>query len=497
MRVIGEREIVAGRLSETLGNAARILVPVGFPRQSLGDIIGVLTEGEDPRVQVPFGGRQLRPPVAGWVLWWWAAVSVPLIWLLDVVRALDGVGILVLLGGGRRDAEVDDLHGPVCHVIAGLGTGGAQRQLVEYLRHAAPPVTDLRVLTLFDDDARFADQVRQTGVDVEVVYHRLRRSRWRHVAARALPHTTTALALRRRLVELRPRCIVSWLFVADVITAAAVGSRPRAELIGWVRNLSTWKTWTEYRRWWVRAADRRAARRASRLLANSRAVARDYERWAGLAEGSLQVLVNGVDVDRIRQAATEVEADHSRLTPGLPVLVTVGRLAREKNLGMLVECCRRLDAAGRPAHLVIVGHGELEAELRSDVARSGVAHRVAIVGGTDRPEVWLARADLFVLASRIEGMPNALLEAQALGVPAVTTAAGGAAEVVEDGVTGAVVAVDDVDAFSEAVARLLDDPTTRLEMGRRAAERVAARFSISRFTNELDVLTGRGAAVSR
>ncbi|NIR34685.1 MAG: hypothetical protein GWN07_01120, partial [Actinobacteria bacterium] len=62
----------------------------------------------------------------------------------------------------------------------------------------------------------------------------------------------------------------------------------------WIRNLSAWKAWPEYRRWWFRVADRRAARRASRLLANSVAVARDYERWAGLVEGAVEVVFNGV-----------------------------------------------------------------------------------------------------------------------------------------------------------------------------------------------------------
>jgi glycosyltransferase involved in cell wall biosynthesis len=378
----------------------------------------------------------------------------------------------------------------VCHVIGGLGTGGAQRQLLEYLRHASSPRDDVRVLALFDDDARFADRVRETGAAVEVVYERLRRSRWRHLLARAVPHTAVALGLRRRFVELRPRCVVSWLYVADIVTAAAVGRRSPVPLICWVRNLSAWKTWPEYRRWWLQAADRRAARRASLVLANSLAVARDYERWAGLGDGTVDVVVNGVDVARIRDAASPAP-DHSFVGAADPLLVTVGRIAREKNLAMLVACCRRLEERGRPANLVIVGHGELESELQEQVDAAGIGHRVAIVGGTDRPEGWMAAADLFVLASRVEGMPNALLEAQALGVPAVTTAAGGAAEVVEDGVTGLVVPVDDEDAIVAAVGRLLDDPETRREMGRRAEDRVAERFGIERFTARLDGLTGR------
>ncbi len=78
----------------------------------------------------------------------------------------------------------------------------------------------------------------------------------------------------------------------------------------------------------------------------------------------------------------------------------------------------------------------------------------------------------------------------------MTTAAGGAAEVVEDGVTGYVVPVDDAEAMVAAIVGLLDDPEIRREMGRRAAERIADRFAIADFTARLDGLTGRGVETS-
>ena len=130
------------------------------------EVIRSLVELEGVGLSVPLAGQRLRAPVAGWALWWWAAASVPLRWMLAGVRGLDGVGMLALLAGGRPARRQERTTGPVCHVIGGLGTGGAQRQLLEYLRHASSPRDDLRVLALFDDNARFADRMRETGAAV-------------------------------------------------------------------------------------------------------------------------------------------------------------------------------------------------------------------------------------------------------------------------------------------------------------------------------------------
>ncbi len=490
--VLGEREVAPDQLEAMLSRVASVVVPTGYPRQSLLRLARVLGRRGDGSAFLEVAGRtwSIRS-CAGCMLWILAAASLPAQWLVTWAGRADGAGVLALLYLTRGAAVGSSPDGPVCHVIGGLGTGGAQRQLVEVLRHVARPLDDLRVVALFEDDGRFVEELEATGVASEIVYAALRKARWRHLLARAMPLTAVSLVLRRRLDDLRPRCVVSWLFVANVVTAAALGPRPAPHFVAGVRNLSEWKTWPEYRRWWLRAADRRTSRTASRLIANAEAVACDYGRWVGLPREQVTVVPNGVDVARVEAASLVPVPAIAGLTPGIPTLVAVGRLAREKNLGMLVECCRRFELSGRPVNLVVVGHGDLESELRAEITREGLGHRVFLTGGSDHPEAYIRLADLFVLGSRIEGMPNALLEAQALGRAAVTTAAGGAGEVIEHEVTGLVVPVDDVDAFTDAVRRLVEDADERSAMGRRAAARVARHFSIDSTAAMLDALTGR------
>lgn len=497
VRVLGEHVITAADVEALVDEVDTLVVPAGFPRQALAALVLPLISKAIVPVRLMIAGKRWSAAAgARWLLCLLVVTSIPARWLLAWARALDGIGVLALLYLSPRGSVRSSPDGPVCHVIGGLGTGGAQRQLTEYLRHAARPLDDLKVMVLFEDDGRFSASVHATGVGAETVYAGLRRSRWHHLLGRALPHTVIALALRPLLNELRPRCVMSWLFVANVVTAAAVGNPPAPRLVAGIRNLSAWKTWPEYRRWWFRLADRRAARIADVLLANSRAVATDYEAWAGLERGRVDVIPNGVDVSRVQVASLEPVPPIPGLSPEVPTLVTVGRLSREKNIEMLVECCRRLENSGQPVNLVIVGHGELESELRAAIGRAGVGHRIALVGGSAHPEAYVERGDLFVLASRIEGMPNALLEAQALGRAAVATAAGGAAEVVEHEITGLVVPVDDVDAFVAAVRQLINDPEVRSAMGRRATARVARHFSIASVAKLIDAMTGRSGGAA-
>jgi glycosyltransferase involved in cell wall biosynthesis len=109
----------------------------------------------------------------------------------------------------------------------------------------------------------------------------------------------------------------------------------------------------------------------------------------------------------------------------------------------------------------------------------GITHRVHLAGRQDDVRVWLAALDIFVLSSDWEGMPNAILEAMAAGLPVVATAVGGTPEVVVDGITGLLVPRGDPEALRQAIARLMDDFDLRRRMGQAGRERVSSRFDIA------------------
>jgi len=170
-------------------------------------------------------------------------------------------------------------------------------------------------------------------------------------------------------------------------------------------------------------------------------------------ETDIAVIPNGVDLDRVEQLA-QAPFDHPFLRSGLPVLVSMGRLAPQKGFDMLIRALARLRKS-RDARLLLIGNGKADqrAELEALAAEEGVADAVDLLGFRDNPFAILSRADLFVGGSRWEGASNTLIEALACGLPlAVTDCPTGNREVVERGPYGTLAPVDDVEAMATAMA---------------------------------------------
>lgn len=476
-----------------------VLIPVGVPRQALLFVARRVASTPQMRFELDLGSVlrcRRRRFIRLFLVIYSFVVYAPVGIALRLSRAADGalvVGAQVLArliarwGKGRRREEA----GPVCHVITSLGTGGAQRQLIDYVRRAAPSPVPLVTIALFEYNELFVDELEDEGIDVEIIYRICRTSRFGHILGRAFPYSTVFFLLWRRLRRLRPRCTYSWLFTANVVTAPAAFLAGVPEVVSSVRNISVWKTWPQYRHWWYRAADRCSAPLNSVIVGNSQAVANDFATWSGAAPSSMRVIHNGVDEDRLLTAPVSDIRRELGIPEEVLVALTLGRIAYEKNHAMLLRCSAELMRRGRDFRVLIVGHGELEQDLRALCSDLGLERHVHFAGKTDEPQSFYRSADLFVLSSIIEGMPNSLMEAQLFGLPAVTTRSGGSGEVVEDGSTGFVVEVGDEEAFVDRMDRLLKDPQLRSEMGCRAQERMRSEFSIEKMAAAIDRLTGR------
>lgn len=240
-----------------------------------------------------------------------------------------------------------------------------------------------------------------------------------------------------------------------------------------------------------------------RLLPLSHAVIHVSESQAleagalGLADRTKShVVINGIDAKEVREQAER--APLSREALGLPagaqVVGTVARLDRVKGLDLLVESVRRLAGHYPALALVLVGGGEGEHELRERVREAGLAERVRFLGAMAEPPRLFPALDLYVSASRGEGLPLGLLEAMACGLPVVATRVTGHVDVVADGVTGVLVRPDDPEDLAAGVARLLDAPELRRRMGRAGNERVETRFGIEPMVARLAGLYRQAAA---
>lgn len=154
----------------------------------------------------------------------------------------------------------------------------------------------------------------------------------------------------------------------------------------------------------------------------------------GAPRGRITVIPNGVDSTKF----FAVSMEGARTTLGLPsgpMVLCVGNLNSNKGFHIVVEAVGRItnDDDFRDLHLVIVGEGPFRGELARRIQREGLTDRVRLVGHVahDALHLWYSAADVFCLASATEGMPNAVLEALACGVPVVATAAGGIPEIIQ------------------------------------------------------------------
>ena len=199
-------------------------------------------------------------------------------------------------------------------------------------------------------------------------------------------------------------------------------------------------------------------------------------------EQRVVALPNGIDC-RPYGAVPTVQGD-----PGQPLhVVYIGRIAREKGLYEALQGLRLAHELGVDARLVIAGSGAEEARLRRYAQALGIAARTCFVGpvfGADKVRL-LAGADVMILPSYSEGLPYALLEAMAAGVPVIATPVGAIPDVATDGIHGFLVPPRDGKSIAESLAILAGDRERLAWMSRACRRRIRAAFSIDRLAREL------------
>jgi len=160
-----------------------------------------------------------------------------------------------------------------------------------------------------------------------------------------------------------------------------------------------------------------------------------------------------------------------------PTVITVGRLVEQKGIDVLLKAWAKVAAALPGWRLMLVGGGPLEGDLKALAAKLKIDRSVEFAGHVSDPFPLLKGAKLFVLTSRFEGTPNALLEAMACGLPAVVSdASPGPSELIGSGedAAGLIVPVEDADATAAAIIRLAGDENLRRQLGANAVQRVAS-----------------------
>jgi glycosyltransferase involved in cell wall biosynthesis len=218
-----------------------------------------------------------------------------------------------------------------------------------------------------------------------------------------------------------------------------------------------------------------------RIIAVSDGVAQAIRLHTSLPPELILTIPNGVEPDRFcLQEDRRTLRDRLGLPMDRALVVTVGRLSREKGYSLLQDALALLPSHQRPLTLII-GDGQDRNELESRTTAMGLDQDIRFLGHRRDVAALLSAADIFVLTSLWEGLPLGLLEAMAAGLPAIVTAVGGNSEAVENGVSGMLVQAGDARALAKALSSLLNDPLGREQMGRAARDRFRCHFSLQKF----------------
>ena len=346
-------------------------------------------------------------------------------------------------------------------VITGLAVGGAETQLVRVATRLKQRGWDVRVVTLIPPRA-YVDVLEQAGIPVATLGIRDKR-----------PALRPIWRLARVLREWKPDIVHSHMVHANLLARFVRPIASAKVVIGTAHNI---QEGGRLRDWLYRLTDPLCDLTTHVCEAG----AQRYIRERMVPPHKMRVVYNGVDTERfLPDGQVRLRIRREAEIGKQFVWLAVGRLEAPKDYPTLIRAFARVSAAREDTLLWIVGDGPLRGQLEALSREMGLQLGVRFWGLRGDVSNLMNAADAFVMSSSWEGLPNALIEAQACGLPAVVTDVGGNAEVVIHEETGFIVPPQNPDALAEAMLRLMHLPEqTRNQMGMLARQRVEQQFSL-------------------
>lgn len=365
---------------------------------------------------------------------------------------------------------VDQRRIRLVQVTHGLGIGGMERVILDLCRELDPSVYETSIYcTHVRGD--LADEAEALGIKVYFEH-----------SERRLDHWMRPLRLYRHFRKSSPD-IVHTQHAAAFQDAALASRFARVPVLIHTDHSKHYPT-TPRRHLVV---ERLLARLADRFCAVSEHTKADLVRHESLAPGRTHVVYNGYDFpihprweDRAK-VRTELGVGDGEFLIG-----SVGRLEWQKGYDLLMEALPRILHAAPHVRAIIVGGGTKKNELSAKRDALGLESRVHLTGWRRDAPRFLTAFDLFVMPSRFEGMPIALLEAMASGLPVLATSVGGIPEMIEDGISGRLVPEGDVEALSRTALDLIEAPDSLRRLGSAARARYKSEFRVASMVQAYD-----------
>jgi len=348
-------------------------------------------------------------------------------------------------------------------VIGQLSTGGAEGQLRLLCEHGDRAAVAPTVYCLSGETHPYGPILERAGVPVRVLTG---------------GGLTRVARLRWRLHADRIDVVHAWLFIANAFAWAAGG----APLVTSARNCKRSGRLLD-------ALNQRAFRASRKIIVNSGQVQAYIEREYRAPRDRIAVVHNAVDIERFRPRGEQPAAAGPRV-------LAMGRLVAQKNPLLFVSAAAALREHYPGARFAWIGDGPLRTPVAAAVSAAGLDDCCDLLGERGDVAELLRSADLFWMTSDWEGLPNAIIEALASGLPVVATNVGGTAELIGDGGEGFLIAPGDADALVARSLSILADPAAHARM-RSAARARAELFSVEqmvRATYEVYEAALRGGA---
>lgn len=354
----------------------------------------------------------------------------------------------------------------VTHVVLSLDVGGLERIVVDLVRHGSRLGQNVSVLCL-ERPGTLAPAAQAAGATVVCVD---KKPGLRPGIVRPISHALADLGCD----------VVHTHQIGALIYAGPAARRGGARAVIHTEHGKNYA-----RRFRTRVLGRLAARWADKFVGVSRDIADEVAACGIIGPGKLCVLANGIDTAAIASAVADpairsaVRSEFG-IEPSAQVIGTLGRLSEIKRQELLIRGFADLRKSHTHAHLLIVGDGPMRNELQSLAESLGVQSRVHFAGYQSQPQRFLAAMDFFALTSRSEGMPLAVLEAWAAGLPVVASRVGGIPELIAANQSGLLFESGDAAALTAAMDRLLDDVSLAANLRAEGRRRVMDQYTIER-----------------
>jgi glycosyltransferase involved in cell wall biosynthesis len=356
----------------------------------------------------------------------------------------------------------------ILQIIPTLDQAGAEKQLVLLATRLPRDEFDLHVCAL-TRGGPLERELRAGGIEPTIIG-----KTWKFDPA-------AFLRLKRFIAAVRPDLVQTWLFAANSYGRAAALAAGVPHLLASERCVDRWKVWHEL------AIDRYLARRTDRLVVNSSGV-RDFYVSRGLPVEKFVIIPNGVEPPRGESLPRERLLESLKLPSHVRLIGAVGRLWPQKRIKDLIWATDLLHVIRDDVHLLVIGDGPDRDRLRRYARLCHIQTHVHFLGHRSDVAALLPHFDLLWLASGYEGLPNAVMEAMAAGVPVVATDIPGNRDLVVPGQTGYLVRVGDRAALAQKANKILEDPELRQRLGEAGRQRILSEFSVERMIDRYAAL---------